>query len=547
MKLIIGVLLLAVSALANGLDTLVKIDTGWVSGSGAGVRVYKGIPYAAAPVGQLRWKPPQPAKPWKGILVAKSFPANCPQMPIVPGPQSEDCLGLNVWTPAHSAAAKLPVMVWIYGGGFQIGASSQSAYDGEALAAQGVVLVSINYRLGIFGFLAHPALDQESPKGVSGNYALLDMVAALEWVKRNIGAFGGDPNNVTIFGESAGGTAVCLLMVVPQAEGLFQKVISESTAWMFGPISHLTESWYGRVPMTKFSEKLGTDLAALRAKSVAELLKTLPPPMTRNDAAERGEAYMPVVDGWVIPDDPARLFSTGKFHHVALVAGTNADEGTLLGGPPVRNLAQYRKWAAEKVGPLAERLLSLYPASTDAEAHAAAAQASGDLVFLYGTRAVLRAASKLPRKVAGLSVSVNPNTFQYQFTRVNGIGRQIHWGSFHASEIPYIWETLPDSVYGTQASFLGDFSVTVDTYNEQDRKLSQAMSAAWVAFAKTGSPNGPGLVHWPPFAGKESHMEFGDQIAAKESLRKKQIDFMSEFTEGLRSHAAVSAASGGRP
>jgi para-nitrobenzyl esterase len=547
MKLIIGVLLLAVSALANGLDTLVKIDTGWVSGSGAGVRVYKGIPYAAAPVGQLRWKPPQPAKSWKGILVAKSFPANCPQMPVVPGPQSEDCLGLNVWTPTHSVAAKLPVMVWIYGGGFQIGASSQSAYDGEALAAQGVVLVSINYRLGIFGFLAHPALDQESPRGVSGNYALLDMVAALEWVKRNIGAFGGDPNNVTIFGESAGGTAVCLLMVVPQAEGLFQKVISESTAWMFGPISHLTEAWYGRVPMTKFSEKLGTDLAALRAKSVAELMKTLPPPMTRNDAAERGEAYMPVVDGWVIPDDPARLFSTGKFHHVALVAGTNADEGTLLGGPPVRNLAQYRKWAAEKVGPLAERLLSLYPASTDAEAHAAAAQAWGDLVFLYGTRAVLRAASKLPRKVAGLSVSVNPNTFQYQFTRVNGIGRQIHWGSFHASEIPYIWETLPDSVYGTQASFLGDFSVTVDTYNEQDRKLSQAMSAAWVAFAKTGSPNGPGLVHWPPFAGKESYMEFGDPIAAKESLRKKQIDFMSEFTEGLRSHAAVSAASGGRP
>ena len=547
MKLITGVLLLAASALANGLDTLVKIDTGWVSGSGVGVRVYKGIPYASAPVGQFRWKPPQPAKPWKGILVAKSFPANCPQMPIVPGPQSEDCLGLNVWTPAHSAAAKLPVMVWIYGGGFQIGASSQSAYDGEALAAQGVVLVSINYRLGIFGFLAHPALDQESPKGVSGNYALLDMVAALEWVKRNIGEFGGDPNNVTIFGESAGGTAVCLLMVVPQAEGLFQKVISESAAWMYGPISHLTESWYGRVPMTKFGEKLGTDLAALRAKSVAEILKTLPPPMTRNDAAERGEAYMPVVDGWVIPDDPARLFSSGRFHHVALIAGTNADEGTLLGGPPVRNLEQYRKWGEQKVGPLVDKLLSLYPASTDAEAHAAAAQAQGDLVFLYGTRSVLRAASKLPKRVAGLSVSVNPNTFQYQFTRVNGIGRQIHWGSFHASEIPYIWETLPDSVYGTGASFLGDFSVNADTYNEQDRKLSRAMSAAWVAFAKTGSPNGAGLAHWPAFAVKESYMEFGDRIAARESLRKRQIDFMSEFTEGLRSHVAVSAASGSRP
>ena len=523
MKPIICVLLLSASALANGLDTLVKIDTGWVSGSGTGVRVYKGIPYAAAPVGPLRWKPPQPAQPWKGILVAKNFPANCPQMPLLPGPQSEDCLGLNVWTPAHSAAAKLPVMVWIYGGGFQIGATSQSAYDGEALAAQGVVLVSVNYRLGMFGFLAHPALNQESPQGVSGNYALLDMVAALQWVQRNIGAFGGDPHNVTIFGESAGGTAVCLLMVVPQAEGLFQKVISESAAWMFGAISHLTESWYGRVPMTKFGEKLGTDLAALRARSAADLMKSLPPPMTRNDAADRGEAYMPVVDGWVIPDDPARLFASGKFHHVALIAGTNADEGTLLGGPPVRNLEQYRKWAAQRVGPLADRLLSLYPAATDVEAHAAAAQSSGDLTFLYGTRSVLRAASKL-----------NPKAFQYQFTRVNGIGRQIHWGSFHASEIPYVFETLPDSVYGTQSSFLGDFSVNPDTYNEQDRKLSQAMSAAWVAFAKTGNPNGPGLIAWPPFAGKESYMDFGDHIAAKESLRKQQVDFMSEFSEGLR-------------
>jgi para-nitrobenzyl esterase len=528
MKWIIGVLLLASPALANDLDTIVKIDTGWVSGSGAAVRVYKGIPFAAPPTGDLRWKPPQPAKPWKGILVAKTFPANCPQALPLPGPQSEDCLGLNVWTPAHPPAAKLPVMVWIYGGGFQIGATSQSAYDGTALAAQGVVLVSVNYRLGMFGFLAHPALDRESPQGASGNYGLLDMVAALEWVKRNIGAFGGDPGNVTIFGESAGGTAVCLLMVVPQADGLFQKVISESAAWMFGPISHITESWYGRVPMTKFGEKLGTDLPALRAKSVAELLKTLPPPMRRNDAADRGEAYMPVVDGWVIPDDPARLFAAGKFHHVALMAGTNADEGTLLGGPPVRTVAQYRTWAAEKVGTFADRMLTLYPASTDAEAHAAAAQSSGDLLFLYGTRSVLRAASK-----------ANPNAFQYQFTRVNGVGRQIHWGAFHASEISYVWQTLPDSVYGTQASFIGDFSVNPDTYNGQDRKLSQAMSAAWVAFAKTGSPNGPGLAHWPAFPGKESYMEFGDQIGVKESLRKPYVDFMSEFTESLRSRPST--------
>ena len=530
MKPTLAVLLLAAtpfaSGLANDLDTLVKIDTGWVSGSGAGVRVYKGIPYAAPPTGPLRWKPPQPAKAWKGILVAKTFPANCPQALPLPGPQSEDCLGLNVWTPAQYAAARLPVMVWIHGGGFQIGASSQSVYDGAALAAQGVVLVSVNYRMGIFGFLAHPALDAESPQHASGNYGLLDMVAALQWVKRNIGTFGGDPENVTIFGESAGGTAVCLLMVVPQAEGLFQKVISESAAWMFGPISHITESWYGRVPMTKFGEKLGTDLAALRAKSTAELLKTLPPPMSNSGGADRGEAYMPVVDGWVVPDDPARLFAAGKFHHVDLIAGTNADEGTLLGGPPVRNLEQYRKWAGQKVGPLLDKMLALYPAAEDADAHAVAEHVSGDLTFLYGTRSVLRAAAKL-----------NPNTFQYQFTRVNGLGRRIHWGAFHASEIPYVWQTLPDSAYGSQPSFLGDFSVTPDTYNGQDRKLSQAMSARWVAFAKTGSPNGPGLAHWPAFADKESYMEFSDEIAVKESLRKPQIDFMSEYVEGLRSHS----------
>ena len=257
---------------------------------------------------------------------------------------------------------------------------------------------------------------------------------------------------------------------------------------------------------------------------MAELLKTLPPPMSGEAAAGRGEAYMPVVDGWAIPDDPAKLYAAGKFHHVALIAGTNADEGTLLGGLPVHNLAQYRKWGAEKMGKMAERLFSLYPAAADRDAHAAAAQAQGDLVFLYGTRSVLRAAAK-----------ANPRVFQYQFTRVNGVGRQIHWGAFHASEIPYIWETLPDSVYGTRASILGDFSITPDSYNEQDARLSAAMSEAWVAFAKAGSPNGRGLAEWPAFAaGKESYMEFGDRIAAGERLRAKEIDFMSEFSEGLR-------------
>jgi para-nitrobenzyl esterase len=536
MKLSLAMLLIASNVLAvdSGLETIVKIDSGGVSGSGTTVRSYKGIPYAAPPIGDLRWKPPQPVKPWKGIRVAREFLPICPQPPLMVGvQQSENCLGLNVWTPARSASEKLPVMFWIHGGGFQIGAASQTVYDGEPLASQGVVVVSINYRMGIFGFLASPALSKESPQGVSGNYALLDMVAGLQWVKRNISAFGGDPNNVTIFGESAGGTAVMLLMVMPQSDGLFQKVIAESAWGLYTPISHLRESWYGRIPMEKFGEKLGDDLAALRSKSTPDILKLAGPMQLGSEAADRGESYVPIVDGWSLPDDPARLFSQGKFHHVALIAGTNADEGTLVGGPPVHNLAALRKWAEQQFPTQADVMLAAYPASADADAYDAATHASGDYQFLLGTRLVLRAAAK-----------ANPQTYQYQFTRLNGIGRKIKWGVFHASELPYVFGTLPDSAYGTQPTLFGDFSPDADSYNEQDSKLSKAMSAAWVRLAKTGDPNGPGLASWPRFSdGKESYLEFGDQIVAKTALRKNQLDFLTQFSDAQR--ARNSAATGG--
>jgi para-nitrobenzyl esterase len=530
MKLTIAALFLTAPLLAvTGMETVVKIDSGWVAGGGTNIRSYKGIPYAQPPVGDLRWKPPQPVKAWKGIRLAKEFPFSCPQpLPLPGAAQNEDCLGLNVWTPAKSASEKLPVMVWIHGGGFVIGASSQSVYDGEPLASEGVVVVSINYRLGIFGFMAHPALSKESPQGVSGNYAMLDMVAALEWVKRNIGAFGGDPGNVTIFGESAGGTAVCMLMVMPQSKGLFQRVIAESAWGMFMPISHLKDSWYGRMSGEKFGEKLGADLAAMRSKSTAELLKISGPLAVGGEAADRGESFFPVVDGYVFPDDPARLYLEGKAHNVALIAGTNADEGTLMGGPPVKNVAALRKFAEKQYGQQAEAMLAAYPAAGDGDAYAAAVAASGDWQFLQGTRAVLRAVAK-----------ANQQVYQYQFTRMNGVGRRIKWGVFHASELPYVFGTLPDSAYGTAATFLGDFSVDPDTYNEQDARLSKAMNAAWARFAKNGDPNGPGLPSWPRFSnGKEGYMEFGDKIVAKEGLRKKQIDFLTEFSAQQREHAA---------
>lgn len=530
-RFIVALIVLGSVASGAGLDSIVKIDSGLVAGSGVTVRLYKGIPFAAPPTGDLRWKPPQPVKPWKGIRVSRTFPLNCPQVALISGQQSEDCLGLNVWTPAHSAADKLPVMVWIHGGGFEIGAGSQSVYDGEALASQGVVLVSINYRLGIFGFMGHPALSAESPQGVSGNYGLLDMVAGLQWVKRNIGAFGGDPDNVTIFGESAGGTAVCSLMVMPAAKGLFNKAISQSAAWINVPISHLKESWYGRIALEKYGERLG-DLAALRGKTTAEILKLAGMPDATGERSARGETYLPVVDGHVLPDEPARLFAAGTFHHVPVIAGTNADEGTLLGGPRVRNLETLRAWASKEFGSLADSLLAAYPAASDADAYGAAALAAGDYLFLQGTRSVLRAASK-----------ANEKTYQYYFSRVTGVGRRLKWGAYHASEIAYVFSTLPDSPYGTTPALFGDFSVEANSYNDADAKLSTAMSAAWVRFAKSGDPNGPGLTNWKPFkAPEESYLEFGDTITSKAGLRTKQLDVLSEFTSRQRAHSPRSSA-----
>ena len=519
-----AVLFLCAFATAFAFDNVVRTDAGLLAGGGTDVRYFKGVPFAAPPVGKLRWMPPQPVTPWAGIRSAKEYGPICHQPPLLPYKQSEDCLSLNVWTPAKTMDAKLPVMVWIHGGGFTIGASGQTAYDGEALAKQGVVLVSMNYRLGLFGFLAHPALSKESPYGASGNYGLMDQIAALQWVRGNIAAFGGDPGNVTIFGESAGGTSVCLLMVSPLAHGLFHRVISESAAWMFGPISHRTETWYGRMPMEKYGARLGGDIGELRKLSVAELQKRVAPPDLLGDGSAKGESFMHGVDGWVIPDDPARLFESGKFDSVDLLAGTNADEGTLMGGPPVRNTAGYEKYLASYFGADAELAKSLYPAPSDSAAHTVAVRVSGDAVFLSGTRQVVHTAAKR-----------NPHVYLYLFSRVNGVGRAVGWGSFHASEIGYVFRTLPDSAFGMGPTPFGDFSVKEGNYDEADEALSRAMSAAWVRFAKTGNPNGGTLPQWAAVSeSPEGYLEFGDHIEARQGLRTQQMEFLSAVTAKAR-------------
>lgn len=512
--------------LANGLDTLVKIDSGYVSGGGSDIRVYKGIPYAAPPVGALRWKAPEPVKPWTNIRVAKTFSPACAQQVLLAQPNadqrnSEDCLTLNVWTPADKPDAKLPVLVWIHGGGFFAGSSSSTAYDGESFAKQGVLLVSFNYRLGIFGFLAHPELSKESPRGTSGNYALLDMIAALNWIKRNIAAFGGDPNNVTIWGESAGGTAAGLLMVAPDAQGLFHKVVLSSAWNLFQPISHRTESWYGRVPAESVGAKLG-DIATLRGKSADEILKTIGV-IDFNMAGEySGEVHYHIVDGVVIPDDPAVLFEQGKFHKVPVLAGTVTDEGTMF-ARSVRALAPAKTWIERATLPSAvEKLQQQYGLTSDAAANAGFAAIFGDANFVMGTRALLRAASASQR------------AFQYEFARVGGFGRRTRLGAFHAADLGYAFNTLPDSPYGTT----GILSVSPADFDATDSKVAATYHGMIARFVKAGDPNGGDLPAWPAFKkGQESYMQIGDTNSVKADLHKERLDVLEAVYKEKRKKA----------
>ncbi len=512
-------LLAAIPVTASDLDNLVKIDSGLLSGSGTAVRSYKGIPFAAPPVGELRWQLPQAVKPWSNVRISKSFGAMCIQLGAVPSAgsfrSSEDCLTINVWTPAHQSGEHLPVLLSIPGGGFEIGGSAASVYDGDRLASKGVVVVTFNYRLGVFGFLAHPELNKESSQGISGNYGLLDMIAALKWVQRNIAAFGGDPSNVTIWGESAGASAVSLLLVMPDAAGLFHKAIANSAWCMMYPMQHLHESWTDRPAAEAAGAGMGR-LADLRTRSVDEVQK-LDRAIVSNgtlgaDSIERSAICRPIVDGVVIPDDPAALFAAGKFHRVPLMMGTNSDEGTVpLFAPRVANLEQANAWLMTTYGAqAAPKLASLYGIDNDAHAREAAIKISGDALFAMGTRTILRAAA-----------AHTPNVYQYEFVRVNGLGRRLQFGASHGMDIGYTFGTLPDSLFGAMG-----LPIQPSDFNETDDGLSAAMMGHIVQFAKTGNPNGKGLPNWPNYRDKESYLEYGDSIIVKHSLRSNKLDLL---------------------
>ena len=451
----------------------VKVDGGLVQGvADGGLAVYKGIPFAAPPVGDLRWKAPQPVTPWPGTRAADRYAPACVQSMGSPPPSgtSEDCLYLNVWTPATSATEKLPVLVWIYGGGFNGGATSYLVHDGAKLANRGVVLVSIAYRVGVLGFFAHPELSAESPSHSSGNYGLLDMVAGLQWISRNIAAFGGDPKRVTIFGESAGGIAVSMLCASPRAKGLFQGAISQSGG-SFGP-SNKNPQPGENMRLLADAEASGLDLAkAAGAGSIKDLRALAPEKLLEARRGQGGLAW-PIVDGDVIPDDQYRLYEADRFNDTPILVGYNSDEG--LSFTRVKTATEYAAGVRERYGPFADRLLAAYPAAGGTVIKTARDLAR-DSAFGWHTWSWARLQSARGRGKA----------FCYYFDqhppRTPGTPEADH-GTPHGVDVPYVFENL-------------DGTATAD-----DRHISETMAAYWTNFAKRGDPNGEGLTTWPAFS-----------------------------------------------
>ncbi len=497
---------------------------------GGPARAFLGIPYAAPPIGPLRWKPPAPAGKWTGVRDATAFGARCMQTHFFddmvfrdPG-LSEDCLTLNVWTPANAMpASKLPVMFWIYGGGFVTGSTSEPRQDGAHLATKGVIVVSFNYREDIFGFFTHPELIAESPQHAAGNYGLLDAVAALQWVRANIAAFGGDPANVTIIGESAGSFAVSSLMASPLAKGLFERAIGESGGAFGGAASGPLRYQLAAVRAEKDADFARTELhadtlAQLRALSADQLL-----------AVEKfGHGFGPDIDGYFLPQSPAVIFAAGKQNDVPLLAGWNHDEGgdgkptkiTPTGStsaapatPTPDDLQRLKDTAAKDFPGHASQFLEAFPATTDAEALTRIAQYATDRFIAYGTWAWLEAQTATGKAPA----------YRYRFDLVPppDPARPTRYGVFHSDDIEYVFGTL-DSRKGI-------------AWRPEDYAMSEQMMNAWTDFARTGDPNGKGLAKWPGYApasgSKVMYLNQPKSKAEKDDLRDQFLFLQSAWSK----------------
>jgi para-nitrobenzyl esterase len=507
---------LAVAGFAWGMSTTVfadsltvKTEQGKMQGktiNDGKVKAFLGLPYAAPPVGDLRWKAPEPPAKWKGERDATKFGARCSQgrdfddMVFQDAGPSEDCLFLNVYAPADSTdKSKLPVMFWIHGGGYSGGASSEPRHNGDFLPLKGVVLVTINYRLGVFGFLAASDLAKEA-NGMAGNYGLLDMVAALQWVKSNIKKFGGDADNVTIFGESAGSFAVSTLMASPMAQGLFQKAIGESGAAFSNVLP--TDTLDTR-------EKKDDDwVASLGVKSLAEL-RAVPTDKILEAAKAKHGGFPPTIDGKLLTEPVPATYAAGKQAHVPLLAGWNRDEGGSLGNGMTAE--KWKAMAATLFPDRAAEFLTLYPGNTDEEAVNSAIDYGGDGFIAFGTWKWIEAQQK----------TGDAPVYRYHF-ELRALPSKYHPGmfAFHSDDIEYVFGTL-DTRQG-------------ETVRPEDRKLSDQMMSYWTNFARTGDPNGAGLPEWPKYGNDDSLIHLDSTITSGPDTLRPRYEFLLKGMPAFR-------------
>jgi para-nitrobenzyl esterase len=488
-RFLLAMAIAAMPLMSMAASPTAKVEQGVVKGTVEdGLAVYRGVPFAAPPVGDLRWRAPEPAAKWDGIRLADKFAPQCVQaagMGPDSTPMSEDCLYLNVWSPAKSANAKVPVFVWIYGGGFAGGATSIPTYSGEKLAKKGVVLVSIAYRVGPMGFLAHPGLSAESPHHVSGNYGLLDMISALQWIKKNIAAFGGDPSKVTIFGESAGGIAVSQLCASPLAKGLFEGAISESGG-SFGPArpaGQPGENMRRLADAERDGQKLAVDAGAA---TIDELRKM---PYQKVMDAMRGQRGMawPVVDGYVLPTDQYTMYSAKNFNDVPVLIGYNSDEGASFSQTRVPQA--YIASVRQRYGSFADDLLKAYP-TNDKIVPKTARDLARDSSFGWQTWIWARLQSQLGKS----------KVFYYHFDQhpdYPADSQRAGYGSPHGMEVAYVFGHLDEN--------------SRDKPTAADHAISDAMVTYWTNFAKYGDPNGKGMPKWPAFSDQNPQLMYFSQ------------------------------------
>ncbi len=485
----------------------VKVEQGLLQGTlHDGVMVYEGVPYAAPPVGELRWHAPQPPAHWKGERKADKFSPNPEQVMVKEygpwtqeyqpqGAVSEDCLYLNIWTAAKSSNEKRPVVMYIPGGAFTGGSGNCPVYNGENLAKKGLVVVTINYRVGVFGFLALPSLTKESKHHSSGNYGLLDQLAALKWIHKNIKAFGGDPDRVTIMGQSAGALSVNYLTASPLAKGLFIRAIAESgTDFRSGLEENLnTAEQYG----VKFEKAMGaSSLAELRAMSAGELV----------DSTNNKYHFLPIVDGWFLPNKVNDIFKAGKQNDVATITGWVANEGSFMNNYSKIPAEEFRKQVKQQAGELADQILKLYPAYTQAEASESQKKLARDVslvsLYLWGVNREKTARTKL---------------YTYLFTHQQPGATRERYLTFHSSELPYVFDNL---------------KMSPRPWTSEDNQIEKIMSDYWTSFIKTGNPNRKGLPEWNSFhITPPETMELGDEMKLKLITTNEKFEVLKKLLQ----------------